>query len=190
MNLAHHKYIRTPGGSALIVSLLVLVLLTLLGLAITNTAQIEMGTAGNQKFHALAFYKADSVIYPAARIVSVTVSDSTAPTFSQEDNNGNEITYVPNDGNFLNEVMGFNPHDFNEDLRFAFGDSAVNVDVWRIGERHLAGGGIEFSSGAEGVGVSSVGILYRLTSTASSGQAKAESVVSSRYQKVLVPGGL
>ena len=47
-------------GSALVIALLVLVLLTLMGISATTTSTIEVQMAGNEKFQDLAFYAAES----------------------------------------------------------------------------------------------------------------------------------
>ena len=52
--------IANDRGSALVVALLVLVLLTLMGISATTTSTIEVQMAGNEKFHEMAFYAADS----------------------------------------------------------------------------------------------------------------------------------
>ncbi len=52
--------IANDRGSALVVALLVLVLLTLMGISATTTSTIEVQMAGNEKFHDLAFYAAES----------------------------------------------------------------------------------------------------------------------------------
>ncbi len=52
--------IANDRGSALVVALLVLVLLTLMGISATTTSTIEVQMAGNEKFHDMAFYAAES----------------------------------------------------------------------------------------------------------------------------------
>ena len=47
-------------GSALLVALLILVLLTLMGISATTTSTIEVEMAGNEKFYEMAFYSAES----------------------------------------------------------------------------------------------------------------------------------
>lgn len=47
-------------GSALILALLILVLLTLMGISATTTSTIEVQMAGNEKFYEMAFYAAES----------------------------------------------------------------------------------------------------------------------------------
>jgi hypothetical protein len=47
-------------GSALVLSLLALVLLTLMGISATTTSTVEIQMAGGEKFYELAFYSAES----------------------------------------------------------------------------------------------------------------------------------
>jgi len=46
-------------GSILVIALIVLMMLTLIGIAITTTASLELQIAGNDRLHKTAFYKAD-----------------------------------------------------------------------------------------------------------------------------------
>ncbi|MGD8433707.1 MAG: PilX N-terminal domain-containing pilus assembly protein, partial [Syntrophobacterales bacterium] len=52
--------IANDRGSALVIALLVLVLLTLMGISATTTSTIEVQMAGNEKFLDMAFYAAES----------------------------------------------------------------------------------------------------------------------------------
>jgi len=52
--------IANDRGSALVLALLILVLLTLMGISATTTSTIEVQMAGNDKFHEMAFYAAES----------------------------------------------------------------------------------------------------------------------------------
>jgi len=59
--MKHIDYtIANDRGSALVVALLVLVLLTLMGISATTTSTIEVQMAGNEKFHDMTFYAAES----------------------------------------------------------------------------------------------------------------------------------
>ena len=58
-------------GSVLIVALLILVVLTMIGISSTTTTEIEIQIAGNEQFHRIAFYGADSGILPEAFIISL-----------------------------------------------------------------------------------------------------------------------
>jgi Tfp pilus assembly protein PilX len=56
-------YIRSnEKGSTLLISILILLLLTVIGIAATNTSTIEILISGNDKFAKKAFYAADGGI--------------------------------------------------------------------------------------------------------------------------------
>ena len=54
------RYGKKEEGSVLVVALLILVLLTIIGLAATNTSKIELNISGNEKLHKMAFYAAEA----------------------------------------------------------------------------------------------------------------------------------
>lgn len=190
MNQLNNRLLREH-GSVLVVALLILVLLTLIGISATTNTDIETLIAGNEKFHKIAFYNADSGIFPAAKLVSATVDTQSEPNTT--------ITYVQADGNegadgtFLDEVMGYVESDPEDDIKFTPSDYEVRVDIHRTGARNLVGGGIEFAAGAEGIGSGSgggVAIFYHIDSKGD-GPANSLSNVVADYRKVVgVPGGL
>lgn len=49
-------------GSVLIIAMMILVLLTLIGMSISNTSKIEIEIAGNERFHKRTFYAAEAGI--------------------------------------------------------------------------------------------------------------------------------
>lgn len=51
--------LRNEQGSILVISLIVLMMLTLIGISITTTTSIELQISGNEKLRKIAFYKAD-----------------------------------------------------------------------------------------------------------------------------------
>jgi Tfp pilus assembly protein PilX len=52
--------VTNESGSVLVIALIILVLLTVIGIAATRTSDIELQISGNEKFHRLAFYGAES----------------------------------------------------------------------------------------------------------------------------------
>ena len=52
--------VANEDGSVLVIALIILVLLTVIGIAATRTSDIELQISGNEKFHRLAFYGAES----------------------------------------------------------------------------------------------------------------------------------
>ena len=173
-------------GSVLVVALLILVLLTMIGISANTDTDIETQIAGNDKFHKIAFYNADSGIYPSAKLISSAMDTQTEPSSAN-------ITYLGSTGTFLREVMGYDSYDTDRDIRFTPSSFPVNVDVNRTGAKSLVGGGVEFSAGAEGIGSGSgggVAVFYNINSLGN-GPVNSESNVVANYRKVVgVPGGL
>ncbi|GAG11109.1 unnamed protein product, partial [marine sediment metagenome] len=51
--------VNNEKGSVLLVSVLILILVTVIGIAATNTSTIEILISGNDKWHKMAFHEAD-----------------------------------------------------------------------------------------------------------------------------------
>ena len=185
-------------GSIMIIALLMLAFLTIIGLSAGTTSQFETQIAGNEKFHKIAFYNADSGLYVSAKLISATIDDGEPQT------SVSNISYLNSSGSpdpgdstlddiFFNEIMAYNAHDSANDMRFALGSHNVEVDVERTGQVSLTGGGAEFGSGAEGVGVGSTGGVALLFGVESfgDGPSSSQSNVEAEYRKVVgVAGGL
>jgi len=173
-------------GSALVIALMVMVLLTLLGLGITRTTDTDVDVSKNDTFHRAAFYHADSGVFTVPKVISQLIDDGAETSISG-------ITYLGSTGTFYREIMGYDAHDTDKDIRFRLGGYNVDVDVNRTGRKNLAGGGVEFASGAEGVGVGSAGgvaVYYDLDSLGA-GPSGSQSEVLAQYRKVIgVAGGL
>ena len=174
---------KNEEGSVVIVALLILVFLTLIGISATTTTQIELQIAGNEKSHKIAFYNADSGVYATPKLISACVDNSA------EQN----LPGILNPTAFYRQVMGYDAYDSANDIQFTLGGFNVDVDVNRKGAETLAGGGAEFGSGAEGIGVGSAGstaIVYDMNSFGS-GPSSSLSRLVAIYRKVVgVPGGL
>ncbi len=174
-------------GAVMVIALIMLVLLTLIGISATTTSEIEIQVAGSQKAFNTAFYNADSGVYSTPKVISRAVDQGEQPDLSQ-------MTYLDSGtSDFYREIMGYKAHDEERDLRFALGGHNVDMDVERTGQRSLAGGGVEFASGAEGVGAGASGgvaVLYTIDSLGE-GPNSARSNLEGVYRKVLgVAGGL
>jgi len=63
------KTINNEQGFVLIVSLLMLMVLMIIGIAATNTTTIELGISGNDKLSKQTFYQAEGVVAEAVRII-------------------------------------------------------------------------------------------------------------------------
>lgn len=64
-----NKTINNERGFVLIVSLLMLMVLMIIGIAATNTTTIELGISGNDKLSKQTFYQAEGVVAEAVRII-------------------------------------------------------------------------------------------------------------------------
>ena len=180
------KYKLSERGSALVIALMIMVLLTLIGLGIARKTDTDVGVSKNDMFHKEAFYHADSGVYTVPKIISrCLVSGYEVPITG--------ITYLGGSGTFYREIMGYDNHDSDKDARFTINGYNVDVDVNRTGQKNLAGGGVEFASGAEGVAVGSAGgvaVYYDLDSVGA-GPSSSQSEVLAEYRKVIgVVGGL
>ena len=72
------KYIfhSNEKGSTLIISVLVLLLLTVIGIAATNTSTIEILISGNDKLHKMAFHQADGGAEVGIELVEQNINRS------------------------------------------------------------------------------------------------------------------
>ena len=198
------KQLINEQGSVMVVALLMLSLLTIIGISAAKTSGIETQIAANEKFHKTAFYNADSGIYVTPKIISLCVDSGepqgSLPGFTFLDSAGDpDPSDSTLDDIFFYEIMGYEEtlertaHDSANDMRFALGSHNVDVDIDRTGQESIAGGGVEFASGAEGVGAGSTGgvaLLFTMDSYGD-GPASSQSNVEAEYRKVLgVPGGL
>jgi Tfp pilus assembly protein PilX len=173
-------------GSIMVVALLILALLSIIGISATTTTEIETLISRNEKFHKIAFYNADSGIYPATKLISTCIDIESEPSVSA-------ISYLGASGTFYREIMGYDSWDSDRDIQFVPSSHTVQVDVNRTGAQNLAGGGVEFASGAEGVGVGATGgvaVFYDIDSRGD-GPANSDSNIIAEYRKVVgTPGGL
>ncbi len=177
---------RNEKGSVLVISLILIALLTLIGVMGITTTQTETQITGNDMFRKIAFYDADAGVYATPKLISACIGNGA------EQSEAN-ITYLGSAGTFYREIMGFDSHDSANDIRFILAGNKVDVDVNRTHQESLAGGGVEFASGAEGMGVGSTGgvaIFYEMDSFGD-GPANSASNIGATYRKVIgVAGGL
>ena len=70
--------LKNEDGSVLVVALIMLVLLTLMGIAVTTTTEIETQIAGNEMVYKKTFYKAEAAAMQCAQVLeSTTMGDTT-----------------------------------------------------------------------------------------------------------------
>jgi hypothetical protein len=169
------------------------------------TSQIDLKISGNTKVIRTSFYVADGGIMLSPKVISQIITDRALPTASETP----LLAYddwpkvVGEDPVLLKKIMGFTMDSAYQDADEITADITVDqatlgsmaVDLTRVATRYLSGGGVEFASGTEGVGVSgaaSAAIIYRLDSRGTVGTAPktTSSNIVALYRKVAgVAGG-
>ena len=185
-------------GSVLLITMMILVLLTLIGISGLNNTNIEIQIAGNDKAHDCAFYNADSGGYTTAKLISTAINEKATPFLDSTTGTFAASTFTYNDSGtsdtaaghtFFRELSGFESYDTAPDVSFNNdGQHTIAVDVMRLRSVNIAGGGAEFASGMEGHGTSLSGVYFGINSTGS-GPLNALSIISSTYLKVLGTAG-
>lgn len=186
--------IKNENGSAIIIALVVLLAVTIMAIATSNNSITELLISGNDVVKKISFFNADAGVFAVPKVISRSVNDRETPfalsppfTFLDpgvSDTTAGSIT-------FFRELAGFEDYDDTQDIAFQNDDiNTTEIDVERLGSFTLVGGGAEFGSGAEGQGTSLKGLRFNMLSTGT-GQKNAETIIESRYLKVLgTAGGL
>jgi len=180
------RQFSSEDGSLLVVALLILAILTLIGTMAATGSKTEVQIAGNHKLYNIAFQLADSGVYATPKLITASFETGI-------EQSGPGIAYLGAAGTFYREIMGYDAHDTDRDIRFIIAGDSVDVDVNRIGQETLPGSGAEFASGAEGSGVGSSGGVAILFDMDSLGQGPSSSLsnITAVYRKVVgTPGGL
>ncbi len=182
---APFSILKNEQGFVLVMAMVALLMLVVVGISVMNTTSVEVEIAGNEKFHKMAFYNADSGVYMSPKIISRAIEAGGDPVEASVTMYG--VGTVVSAGNaFYNEIMGFVASDAQDDLEYTLVDQQVGVDIVRFSTDILAGGGAEFAAGSAGVGSGSTGgiaINYNITSTGSA-PGNSTSTISARYRKV------
>jgi hypothetical protein len=180
-------------GSAIIIALIVLVTLTILGIATSNISITELFISGNDVVKKISFFNADAGAFAVPKVISKAINDretpgSFSPPFVFSDS-GDDTTI--GDRTFYRELSGLVDPDTDPDISFKNdGTNDTAVDIERLGSYTLVGGGAEFGSGAEGHSTSLKGIRFNLNSSGQ-GPKNATTNLQARYLKVLgTAGGL
>ena len=198
------RVIHSDRGVALIFALVILLVVSIMGSSATLTSQIDLKLSGNAKVIRSSFYVADGGIMLSPKVISQIITDRALPADDQTP----QITYDDYDDGvddplLVKKIMGFAmDSDYQDedpnvaDISMGKGTlGSMAVDLTRVATRYLSGGGVEFASGTEGVGVggaASAAIIYRLDSKGTVGTTPrtTSSNIVAQYRKVAgVAGG-
>jgi len=198
MTKTKHILNNESGAAVLIATLLILVVITVIGLGAMNNSTMEMTIANNDQQHKMAFYNADSGVFCVPKLVSRTINESQEQVIGAGSGTAEGMNYDLRDRDvdvaqthFYDQIMGF---DLDNEAAISM-QPGINtiINVSRIRRQIVAGGGAEFASGTEGVGVGSQGgvaIFYQMDSQGFTGRGSNANVMAD-YRKVLgIAGGL
>jgi hypothetical protein len=207
------QIIANEQGVALIFALVIMVVLAIIGASALMTSEVDLKVSGTTKVLRQAFYLADGGIEMSPKILATIIRDRTLPPFAETpavlydgvdyDDPSNPSDYVTDASQtvtLVDKVLGYessdDPSNDVSDITMDRGSQgSIAVDVIRVGTVYISGGGTEFASGTEGVGVggaASTAVIYDFVSTGSTGggQSATDTQIAARYRKVMgVSGG-
>lgn len=190
-------------GNVIVITLMLMSLATIIGLGSMDTTLIEQQISSNDQLQNRTLYDADAGVFSTAKLISRVVNEGGPVT-----TNISGVTYLAgsNDpgatalaGVFFLEVLGYegtlgrSRHDLDDDLSIALGTDTIGVDMRRIRSFTPKGGGVEFASGAEGIGSGSTGgvaIMYGEIATGNGPRNSATTVLAEFRKVVNTPGGI
>ncbi len=160
-------------GMVLVMSIFMLALLSMIGVASMMTSTTEIDISANDKFHKIAFYNTESGMTVGTELIELMGGyDSVSDNYFYDDNNIIKVI----DGSFLFEKKDVTAStgDWDKDnqtdsvhvgpdIQLLAPFNAI-VDVDKVAVRPLAGGGAEFGSGAQGIGVATHRVIYNIDS--------------------------
>ena len=207
-----NQFLGNEQGFVLVLTMLILVALTLVGIAALDTSTFEVRIAANDRWAKLAFNLADGSVYSTSKLVSEALEGDADPDY------GSLVAYtgfttveegiaVPNNADdFYSVVKGYkdtqtelhetDPVNFPDDPVPDFQatpdpnspEKIVEVYIVSREAKQIAGGGAEFGAGAAGAGYGASGggaaILFDVDIDGFAGDT-SRSAVSARFRKVL-----
>ena len=189
----HFKTYQVPlnneNGSALIVALFVLVLVSIIAISATNTSTIEQQIATNDHLIKIAFYNADGSLYGTSKLISRAINNSDS-VVAGSGTNAPGISYLTTANDFYNQIAGYDVYDNVYDIDFNPGGINAQTDARRDHQGHVAGGGAEFSTGPESAGTTAIAIFYEINSTGDTNRQTTCDLTAVYRKLVGVPGGL
>jgi len=184
------RCIGNQRGSAMVVVLLLLVLLTLLGVTSLSTSNMEIQIADNQRLYKKALFEADGGIEAGFELLEQNLA---CPTGFSSDNlviGAGNVEVIDRD--FWLQVdppPNAFPSDSDRDVRIPNSDSGPHTNLLVFGNTEFSSGGaLQMAAGYEGVGkgaaASGAYILYDIYSQ-HRGTANSEVIVTARWRHVI-----
>ncbi len=170
--------LNSQEGMVLIVSLLLLLVATVVGITALSTSTTKVMIAGNQRLSEINFSNADGGVSVSLPIIKTTWDDRNFGTSTSTVYAG-----LITDPNFLDEPA--QDADINDiqylDLAVT---TTISIDIDRLYEDQPPGCGMKFATGGEGSGSFCVDKYYRVNSN-SAGPVGSVAGVGALYRYVL-----
>lgn len=198
---SNRRSFRKRRGIVLVVALLLMAVMSIIGVTAISTSNIDIKISDNTKKARLSFFFADGGLETTPKFIRYVVDEVAVPTAAlvpnvtfDDPNLKDEIYYGKNENG--DDVAAVPPN--SPDIQMNMNEKIVYMDVDRDGETQAPGMGVEFASGAEGIGqgAGAVWILYTLesvanfTPTAAGGTTMARANIEAYYRYVYgVAGG-
>jgi len=169
-------------GFVLVLALFMLVICTIIGTAAMNTSVTEIDIAGNEKVHKETAYQTEAgyavpvfalfkkngydVVRNSDFPINLDNSECDGPCIKINDENfllegKDDSPLYP--GKWDKDNQGDKVEDAVPDISIRFKNKYnLDMDVDKVDARYIAGGGVEFAAGAEGMGVSTHRIIYNI----------------------------
>ena len=195
------KPIRHPidnqNGSAMVIALIIMALLTIIGHLATRSTRLELQTATNDLRHKQAFYTADGISEMAAELLEQNVACSTGFTTLQR---GGLIEVMVDDFWKNNLVANRLPSDAVRDVRIPLlppngpDDTQPHTNIVYGGSTGFGtGSALQIAAGYEGKGKSIAGggaFMVFEQSVQHQGNFNAEACVQTQWRHVIGEEGI
>jgi hypothetical protein len=190
------KPIRHPidnqNGSAMVIALIIMALLTIIGHLATRSTRLELQTATNDLRHKQAFYTADGISEMAAELLEQNLACSTGFTILQK---GGLIEVLNADFWKNNLVAGQVPSDDDRDVRIPLlppdgtDDTQPHTNIVYGGTTAFGtGSALQIAAGYEGKGKSIAGggaFMVFEQSVQHRGNFNAEACVQTQWRHII-----
>jgi hypothetical protein len=181
------------GGVVIVTAILILVVLSILGISATDTTITEKYIAINDQRSKIAFFHADGAVFGTAKLISYAVNESAKVVAGSTDAPG--ITYLSSATDpaqeLYDQILEYTVHDPALDIDFRAGGVDANSEVELINKENVEGGGVEFASGAEGIGYNFVALNYGISTNGFANQRDTDRALAAQYRKLVgIPGGM
>ena len=148
---------RDNDGYILITVLLLLLVLTILGMAAINTSTVENVLSGNVRLRERNLSKADAGVELSSGLIERSVRESDITGFT----NIVSPTFASTSDDYLpNELRATAFDTDTQDLAFTVDSQNVTVDIDKMYSKWIGGTAIEFAAGYEGAGKSAGSGFY------------------------------